>query len=172
MSAVRSPESSTASTAASTASASRAIPKEYRSIIAAERMVPIGLARSRPAMSGAEPWIGSYTPKESSRRLAEGIMPIEPTIMLDSSERMSPNMFSVTSTSNCEGSRTSCMAALSTSMSISSTSGYSADRAWARSFQRREQSRTLDFSTEVRRFLRFLAASKPTRRMRSISCSE
>src|SRR2546426_12627760 len=33
---------------------------EQLSIIAAEAMVPIGLARSRPAMSGALPWIGSY----------------------------------------------------------------------------------------------------------------
>ena len=38
-------------------------PKEWRSIIAAERIVAIGLALPCPAMSGALPWIGSYRPK-------------------------------------------------------------------------------------------------------------
>jgi hypothetical protein len=36
---------------------------------------------------------------------------------------MSPNMFSVTITSNCSGALASCIAALSTSMSSTSTSG-------------------------------------------------
>jgi two-component system, cell cycle sensor histidine kinase and response regulator CckA len=49
-------------------------------------------------------------------RLAEEIMPSEPQITAISSERMSPNMFSVKSTSNWFGSRASCMAALSTYM--------------------------------------------------------
>ena len=39
------------------------------------------------------------------------------------SDRMSPNRLSVTVTSNCLGARTSCMAALSTYMWLSSTSG-------------------------------------------------
>ena len=34
-------------------------PKESRNIMAAERMVAMGLATSFPAMSGAEPWMGS-----------------------------------------------------------------------------------------------------------------
>ena len=38
-------------------SASR--PKEWRSSIAAERIIAIGLALPCPAISGAEPWIGS-----------------------------------------------------------------------------------------------------------------
>jgi hypothetical protein len=49
-------------------------------------------------------------------------MPSEPVSIADSSERMSPNMFSVRITSNLDGSATSCMAALSTSMWSSSTS--------------------------------------------------
>ncbi len=36
--------------------------QRQRSSIAADRIVPIGLAWSWPAMSGAEPWIGSYRP--------------------------------------------------------------------------------------------------------------
>ena len=43
-------------------------------------------------------------------------MPTDPVIMLASSDRISPNMFSVSSTSNWEGSRTICIAQLSTSM--------------------------------------------------------
>jgi hypothetical protein len=50
-------------------------------------------------------------------------VPIVPVIIAASSERMSPNMFSVTITSNARGSRTSCIAALSTSMCSSVTSG-------------------------------------------------
>ena len=61
-SAVRQPSSRAAPTAASTASAASARPSEVRSSIAADRIVPIGLAMSWPAMSGAEPWIGSYSP--------------------------------------------------------------------------------------------------------------
>ena len=67
--------------------------------------------------------MGSYRPRPPSPRLAEGIMPMEPVIMLASSERMSPNMFSVTITSNWAGLRTICMAQLSTYMWLTSTSG-------------------------------------------------
>ena len=56
---VRYPSVSTFCTAASTASASLSISREKRSIIAAERMVAIGFALSCPAISGAEPWLGS-----------------------------------------------------------------------------------------------------------------
>jgi len=37
-------------------------PSEWRSIIAAERIVASGLATPLPAMSGALPWLGSYRP--------------------------------------------------------------------------------------------------------------
>ena len=46
-------------TADSIAAAASGWPSDQRSIIAAERMVPNGFARSCPAMSGAEPWMGS-----------------------------------------------------------------------------------------------------------------
>jgi hypothetical protein len=46
------------STAASIEAASAGRPSEWRSSMAAERMVPMGLAIPLPAMSGAEPWMG------------------------------------------------------------------------------------------------------------------
>ncbi len=91
--------------------------------MATERMVASGLATFCPAMSGAEPWMGSYMPLPLASREAEGSMPMEPVSMAAQSERMSPNMLVVTMTSNCFGARTSCMAALSTYMWLSSTSG-------------------------------------------------
>jgi len=54
---------------------------------------------------------------------AEASIPSDPVSMDASSERMSPNMFSVTITSNWDGWRTSCIAVLSTSWSMSSMSG-------------------------------------------------
>ena len=68
-------------------------------------------------MSGAEPWIGSYSPKPLPPKLAEASIPMEPLIMEASSERISPNILEVSITSNCPGSRTSCMAQLSTNTS-------------------------------------------------------
>ena len=47
--------------------------------MAAERIVAIGLARPLPAMSGAEPWIGSYSPFVPVPSEAEASRPIEPT---------------------------------------------------------------------------------------------
>ena len=41
-------------------------------------MVPTGLAIPRPAISGAEPWMGSYKPRLPSPREAEGSNPSEP----------------------------------------------------------------------------------------------
>ena len=79
-------------TAASTACASASSPSEWRSSMAALRMAASGLAMPCPAMSGAEPWIGSYRPKRPSPSDAEGNMPIEPASTDVSSLRMSPNM--------------------------------------------------------------------------------
>ena len=105
------------------ASAASSRSSENRSIIAADRIVAIGFAISFPAISGAEPWLGSYRPNFVSFRLAEDSIPMDPVTMLASSDRISPNIFSVRITSNCAGSRTSCIAQLSTSMWESSTSG-------------------------------------------------
>ena len=153
-------------------SASAAISKLYRSIMAADRMQAMGLMISCPAMSGAEPWMGSYSPRVPSPRLEEGTMPMLPVISLASSDRMSPNMFSVTITSNWAGSLQICMAQLSTNISRYSTSGYSAARRCITSRHRRLVSSTLALSTQVSFFWRLRAVSKPMRPIRSISCSE
>ena len=103
--------------------------------------------------------------------LEEGIMPMEPMIWLASSERMSPKRFSVTITSNWLGSRTICMAALSTYIWRSSTSGYSSATAVTVFRHRREVSSTLALSMEVTRLRRFRAIWKATWATRRISCS-
>ena len=50
-------------------------------------------------------------------------MPIEPVSIAASSDRMSPNMLPVTITSKLFGALTNCIAALSTYMWSSATSG-------------------------------------------------
>ena len=96
-------------------------------------------------------------------------MPSEPQIMAISSVRMSPKVFSVTMTSNCFGLRTSCMAALSTYMCVSSTSGYSGAMAFMTSRHMTEEVSTLALSTLHSLRRRPRAASKATRAMRSTS---
>src|SRR5512144_3323700 len=113
-----------------------------------ERIWAMGLAMPWPAMSGALPPEGSYMPKLPSAKDAEGSMPSEPVSMAASSERMSPNMFSHRMTSNCFGHLTSCMAALSTYMWDSSTSGYSLAMPMTTSRQSTEEERTLALSME------------------------
>ena len=74
---------------------------EYLNSKAALRIVPIGFAMPCPAISGAEPWIGSYKPGVVLKsgelkseivgapdREAEGNNPKEPGMTLDSSERL------------------------------------------------------------------------------------
>src|SRR5204862_521054 len=77
-SAVRAPAASAAAMAASTFCAASSLPSEWRSSIAAERIAAHGFALPVPAMSGAEPWIGSYMPLSplQARSEAEGSMPI------------------------------------------------------------------------------------------------
>ena len=135
-------------------------------------MVAIGLALSCPAMSGAEPWIGSYKPLVPSAIEAEASSPIEPTHIEARSERMSPNRLPVTTTSNCPGFLTSCIAALSTYMWLSATSGYSAASSITTSRQTCEVSSTLALSTEQSLPARPCAALKPTWAMRRTSLSE
>src|SRR5665647_1566246 len=124
MSAVRAPCSRAVSTALSTARAASRSPKLRSSIMAALRMVAHGLASPLPAISGAEPWIGSYRLTPPAPTLADGSIPMLPVSMAASSLSTSPNRFSVAITSNCLGSRMNCMAQLSTSMWRSSTSGW------------------------------------------------
>ena len=120
-------------------------------------------------MSGALPWLGSYRPLPLASSEAEGSMPIEPVSIAASSERMSPNMLPVTMTSNVFGARTSCIAALSTYMWSSATSGYWACTSVTTSFQNWKVSSTLALSTLVSRLPRWRAARNATWAMRSIS---
>ena len=175
-SAVRQPASSAAATAASTASAASARPSEVRSSIAADRIVPVGLAMSRPAMSGADPWIGSYSPNVpcSVRRSpsdADGSMPRLPARIAASSDRMSPNRFSVTMTSKSAGRRTSSIAHESTSWWLSRTSGNSTAISSVMRRHRRDVARTLALSTWVTTLRRVRASSNASRTIRAISCS-
>lgn len=85
-------------TAASIAWAGFSRPKEYRSSIAPLSIVPIGFAIPLPAMSGADPWMGSYKPSVGLKSLegndgapardAEGRRPKEPGMTLAWSERL------------------------------------------------------------------------------------
>ena len=102
------PASSVVRTQLSIASAAAGWPSDQRSIIAADRIVALGLAVSVPARCGDDPWIGSKRPAtpwtvRRSPSDAEGSMPSDPASTEASSERMSPNMFSVTMTSNDAG---------------------------------------------------------------------
>ena len=92
---------------------------------------------------------------------------MDPASMEASSVRMSPNIFSVTMTSKSHGLRKRCMAAESTSMCSTVTSGNSAGMMrFTVARHSREVSRTLALSTEVsflRRPRAKLAASRTTR---------
>src|SRR3989304_661319 len=96
--------------------------KEYLNIMATERMVAIGWGMFLPALSGVLPGMGWYIAGPVSPIEAEGSIPIEPVSVAASSDKMSPNMFSVTITSNWRGFLTSCMAQLSTYMWLKETS--------------------------------------------------
>ena len=135
-------------------SAASARPSDVRSSIAADRIVPVGFAMSRPAMSGAEPWIGSYSPNVpcSVRRSpsdADGRTPRLPARTAASSDRMSPNRFSVTMTSKSAGRRTSSIAHESTSWWVSRTSGKSTAISSVTRRHSRDVARTLALSTWV-----------------------
>ena len=96
-------------------------------------------------------------------------MPSEPEIIAISSERMSPKRFSVTSTSKDPGRRINCIAALSTYMCESCTSGNSREISITVSRHSTDDASTLALSTESSCFLRPIAAVNATRAMRSIS---
>lgn len=89
--------------------------KKLTSVDKANILVTSQLWRKTVEKISADPCTGSYIPVPVPR-LAEGNIPIDPVSIAASSDRISPNMFSVTITSNCFGFRTSCIAQLSTSM--------------------------------------------------------
>ena len=94
--------------------------------------------------------------------------PSEPVSIDASSERMSPNMFSVTITSKCRGAAISFIAAASTSRCSSSMFGNSS--AWMRVTTVAPQPRSCRARWPCRRSSRgYFAASKPARAIRSIS---
>ena len=99
-------------------------------------------------------------------------MPIEPVSIAASSERMSPNMLPVNSTSKFLGARTSCIAALSTYMCVSSTSAYAFATSVTTSRQSTLVSSTFALSTEQTLRLRLRAMPNATCAMRRISDSE
>src|SRR5690606_16551968 len=125
MSRVRAPLRNAATTAFSTVAAAASAPRLCRSSIAALKIVPQGFARPWPAISGAQPGIGSSRPGPASPSDADGSSPIEPASIDASSVRMSPNMFSVTMTSKSAGRLKRCMAAASTSRCSTVSSGNS-----------------------------------------------
>ena len=79
----------------------------------------MGLALSRPAYLGAEPWTGSNT-DASVPMLAPGATPRPPTRPAHRSLTMSPYRFGRTITSYSSGFWTSCMHMLSTIRSSNS----------------------------------------------------
>ena len=74
----------------------------------AAAIAAIGLIVPRPVWSGAVPPIGSNidTPPGSGLRLPPAATPMPPWMVAARSVRMSPNMLSVTITSNRPGSST------------------------------------------------------------------
>nr|ACU24384.1 unknown [Glycine max] len=148
MSPVRNPLFKVSITAFSILSAAFSSPRPYLKSIAALRTVANGFALSCPAISGAEPCMGSKSPGPEAPRLAEGSIPILPVTIEASSDNISPKMLFVTMVSNCFGSRISCIEALSTYMCESSTSGYSCAIAKNLFLHNIDASSTLALSTE------------------------
>src|SRR3989442_12798859 len=72
VSAVRSPAARTRETALSIACAASSRLRDQRSNSAALKMAPTGFATPFPAMSGADPWIGSYNPPAPAPEPARG----------------------------------------------------------------------------------------------------
>ena len=88
-------------------------------------------------MSGAEPCTGSNIEgnSRSGFRFAEGAIPMVPAQAGPRSERMSPNRFEPTTTSNQSGCWTKCAVRMSMWYWSVRTSGYSAAMARKRSSQ-------------------------------------
>ena len=124
MSAVSTPSSMVRSQALWTRVAACVRPR-CTSIITADSSRPDGLARSRPAMSGAEPCTASNM-AQSRPMLDEGAMPIEPATSAATSDRMSPYRLGATTTSKRSGSTAILAVPMSMIMCSAASSGYSA----------------------------------------------
>ena len=168
-SAVKKPSSNTVLTASSIADASVSRLNEYFNIIATDRIAAAGFAKPSPAISGAEPWTGSYNPKPSERILADGSTPSDPVITDASSLRMSPNIFSVTTTSNAAGFVINFIAVESTNICSTSISGYAFFFSSTTSRHSLLVSSTFALSTEATFPLRKRAISNALTTIRSIS---
>src|SRR5262249_43043238 len=101
---VRNPESRASAVASSIHAASRWRPKLSRSNMASEEICPIGLARSFPARSRAEPWLVWYTAAPLSEKLPENDTPREDSSTAPRSASTSPKRFDAAITSNSRGS--------------------------------------------------------------------
>jgi hypothetical protein len=113
-----------------------------------------------PEMSGAEPCVACAMASRASPMQSPGAMPRPPTSPAASSERMSPNMLVVTTTSKLCGSRTRRIAKVSTITSSVSTSGYSAAARRHSSTNIPQPSlNTVSLWTKVMCFLRWRARS-------------
>ena len=172
-SAVRQPSRSAQATPSSTAAASVSKPKECRSIIAVDNIEAMGLHVFWPAMSGAEPWQGSYIPGlPGSLRDADGNNPNEPDKTLASSVNISPNIFSVTTTSNFLGFVIKSMAVESTNPCDNVTwfvNSFSLQTSSATRRHKRDEANTLALSTLTSRPDLSIAARAATRTILSTS---
>src|SRR3954451_3022776 len=101
--------------------------------------------------------------------LADGITRIDPTRAEAAWLRISPNMLVVSTTSNCDGFNVNCIAALSTYMCSSRTSGYASPMEVTVLRHNCELARTLALSTEHTRRDRLSARVNANVVMRSIS---
>ena len=148
-------------------------------IIAADRIVPIGLARSWPGDVGGRP-MDRLVEAEGPAVLASRGRPATPMAACPrlpartaaSSERMSPNRFSVTITSKSAGRLISSIAHESTSWWLTSTSGMRRRSSSTTRRQRRDVASTFALSTLVRRRRRVNANAPASRTIRRISSSE
>src|SRR5712671_2708559 len=105
---VRSVRSPSVRSIAATIDAAAVFSPRCSSIMAPDQIMPIGLAMPCPAISGAEPCTGSNTDGKcpSGLILPDGAMPMVPVQAGPRSERMSPNRFEPTTTSNQSGCST------------------------------------------------------------------
>ena len=111
-----------------------------------------------PAISGAEPCIGSNIPVSLDSE-ADGNSPIEPVNIDAASDKISPNKLGVKITSNCLGFFITCIAALSTYICCRSISLCFIIILSTVCRHNCEHSKTLALSIDVICFFLFLAVS-------------